>query len=1054
MPDTNLGGYYNRFDPLKNYDAHLFRAGKVLQSAELNEVQSAAHYRLQSIADVLFKDGDVVRDAQAIVNADSGAVQCQSGAIYLSGAVRGVEPAEFVIATVGLVTLGIYLNEYVIDELDDPALRDPATGTRNYEEPGAVRRQIVPRWGFAGDGQAGEFYPVYTVEDGVLRAKEAPPQLDSVTQALARYDRDSAGGTYIVDGLYVGIAADTADGQQVYTVSEGRARVNGYGVELPTSRRLVYAATPDVRFIDSEPHQSVSAEAQRITLDRPPAGEITQVRITTEKTTNITHGSFTGASDALPDTAVLAIISVSQSSTTYAAGSDYKLTAGKVDWSPSGAEPAPGSTYSVTYQYIASVAPDAPDDTGFSVTGAVEGSLVMTSYNTRLPRYDRLCLTPDGAFVWITGVAADYTPIVPRLPNDLLLLVTVVQTWRETGADARRLSRDSVRTVPMQELYAVNEKLDHILGLVAQQRLEASANMIEAGTKKGLFVDPLLDDSMRDLGVEQTALVYGGQLMLPIDADASTVSGDLDQPATLTFSPALALEQTLRTTDMKINPYQAFAQPPLPVTLTPAVDHFVETQTTTQSGVAGTTSTSEQALPYLRQREVAFRIDSWNAGELLASVDFDGIAVTPTGVTYSGGTVLGSFMIPPNVPTGTKLTVFTGDAGSAGQASYVGTHTQQTVITFVYVPASVYVAPEEPVTMSTADYNNWWWASYYAGSIDPLAQTFTLERRVQLAAVELWFAVAGTQDILLQIRETSLGMPSRGVRGSARFPAASLLTNGQPTRIPFPAPVTLEADTEYALVVMTVDADSSVRVAELGKYDATVNKWVTSQPYQVGTLLSSSNASTWTPHQDRDLAFRLLSAEYAPLTRTVDLGTVAVDGVTDLLLLAAVEIPDSAARALFDLSIPGTGVLTVSPGQPVKLTTAVSGDIGIAARLEGSAGASPILYPGTQLAFGTVAGSAEYISRGIPAGQNARVRVIFDALIPGGAAVAVAVAGIDPDDTWADAGFSSASPVDEGFVEQVYEVPVISEDMVRVKLALSGDTTARPVVKNLRVIVT
>lgn len=634
--------YYNRYDPEKHYEAHLFVPGAV-QTAEFNELQSRWCDRLRGVADALFRDGDVVRDARIVVNADTGATTCESGAIYLRGAVRGVAPASLSVPTLGVIAVGIYLRESVVTYLEDPALRDPAVGTRNYQEPGAARLKVEPVWGWSGDGQAGEFYPVYTVEDGVVRAKEPPPQLDSVTQALARYDRDSAGGSYVVSGLSVAAAADLPTGEQVYTVAEGRARVAGYGVELTTSRRLVHATAPDLRFIDSEPHTSTTAGSQRITLDRAPVGEITQVRITAERTVALTHGGYTGAKDPLPDTSVLSIVSVSQLGTTYTPGSDYKLTAGQVDWSLTGAEPAPGSAYSVTYRYIATVAPSAVDDTGCTVTGAIPDTLVLVSYNQKLPRIDRLCLDQDGALVWLHGVAADWNPAPPAVPGNLLPLATVRQTWT-TG---RSVVNDGVRTVSMADLDLINRRLDSVMGLVAQQRLESEIHLREAGTKKGLFVDPFLDDSQRDAGLEQTAAVVGGELTLPITAAVQALPADIKTPTTAAFTLQPLLQQLARTGSMPVNPYMAFEPIPAAVTLSPAVDRWTNVETNWDSAitrrfvvgsgdmasVSSRTDTvllmqSQSAIETLRPIDVQFELSGFGPNEALLSLTFDGLPVT------------------------------------------------------------------------------------------------------------------------------------------------------------------------------------------------------------------------------------------------------------------------------------------------------------------------------------------------------------------------------------------------------------------------------------------
>ncbi|PZP61767.1 MAG: DUF4815 domain-containing protein, partial [Delftia acidovorans] len=444
---------YDRFDAGKRYDRLQFAADRVLQSAELNELQSMQQHRLRGITDVLFKEGDIVRGCQCITSADTGATTIEAGALYVAGAVRGITPGTLTVATVGTVYVGAYLQTDTVTELQDPELLNPAAGTRGYGEPGALRERVTLVWGAQGDGTAGTFYPVWTIIDGSVMPKEPPPNIDAVTQALARYDRDSAGGTYVVRGLDVIMGEDLATGQQVYTVREGAARVNGHPLELGASRRLVYEAKPDLFFVDSEPHTSAGTAAQRIRFDRQPAVGTPQVRVQARKTVTLTHGGFTGAADPLPDNAVLAVDSVVQAGTTYVQGTDWKLVGGQIDWSPSGAEPVPGSTYQVTYQYMLNATPTAVDSTGFTVEGALKDTLVLVSYHYALRRYDRLVLNSEGQLQWVPGVPAAWSPKVPAAPSGTLALASVYQSWDSN----RRVDQDAVRVVPMQTLKAYQD---------------------------------------------------------------------------------------------------------------------------------------------------------------------------------------------------------------------------------------------------------------------------------------------------------------------------------------------------------------------------------------------------------------------------------------------------------------------------------------------------------------------------------------------------------------------------------------------------------------------
>lgn len=395
------------------------------------------------------------------------------------------------------------------------------------------------------------------------------------------------------------------------------------------------------------------------------------------------------------------------------------------------------------------------------------------------------------------------------------------------------------------------------------------------------------------------------------------------------------------------------------------------------------------------------------------------------------GVVAGKFTIPANVPAGTKRVTFAGSGGSSGSAVFVGSGTvtnetrQLTTTEILSVPGTTTVR------------------------IDPLAQTFSLAADQQIAAIDVWFAAIGTGKVLVQLRGTSNGIPTQETLATARLMPAqmNILTH---TRVLFDAPVSLLAGTEYALVLMCDDAVSAARIAELGKWDITNGRWVTSQPYQVGVLLSSSNASTWTPHQDRDLAFRLHRALFTANEKTVELGVVAVVNATDLLLLSIEELPSSQTRIEYLLELPGGLILTVSGGQPVRLGAAITGNVTVSARLLGNSLASPVLFHGTQLVVGRVAASSNYITRAIRGGANVRVKAIFEAFIPGNATVTVAYRGVDQDDAWVLVPFTASTEDDNGFFEITHELLGVTEDMIQLRLTLTGTTAERPRVKNLR----
>ena len=1047
--------YYNLFDPAKHYTQLLFRAGDGLQSRELNEIQTTLIHRLQGVADALLKDGDIVSGANLQIDADTGLVTLEAGRVYLRGAVREVPSATFTVPVDGRVAVGVRFSTRTVTELEDPNLREPAVGVRNYQEPGAGRLQETLAWGWEGsgtsDGQPGDFHAVYALDNGILENRRQPPVLDGVIASLARYDYD-ANGHYVTEGLGVRFLSTDAQ-EHIFSVAEGRANIDGFKVERSQSQRLRLPIDPDLQRVSSEPQvfNDSGNGSMVVTINRPPLAQVIDIKVTQQKTETVVHGAFTGSRDVLTEPTVVAVLTIQQGATTYAQGTDYKVVGDEIDWSPGGAEPAPGSSYQVTYQYIASITPTNLTDTGFKVTGVVQGSTMYIDYQWKLPRVDVLALTADGQVERIKGISQVRNPVAPTVPASRPALAEIAYDWRSgSEPDVRNVA---IRTIKVSELTAMQRQIADLYDLMALERLRVDANIREPAAKKGLFVDNFLDDDLRDQGVAQTGAVVAGVLTLPITASAQHAKDNGNALLTLDYMLTPVIEQLSRTGAMKINPYQAFEPVPARVTLNPAVDQFTVTNTSwasditerliTGSGVLEQvveTRRSEQVLAssseqaqFLRALQVAYRVEGFGPSEALADLRFDGIGISqPAGTAANAsGLLTGSFQIPQAIPAGAKLVEFLGAGGSYGSATYVGrgqivTETRRRILTTVV--------------------RRW----------DPLAQTFTLPERRTIGGLELWFTIkGGSAPVIVQIRETQVGMPTTTVLTEGRLLASEIKTDGNATRITLD-PVALEANREYALVVLTDDANHAVSVAELGKYDPRTG-WVTAQPYQIGVLLSSSNGITWTPHQTQDLTFRLLGCRFTQTSKTVSLGQYTVTNLSDVMALAGVERPAAGTDVQFLATDAQGRIYTLSEDQGLALSEKLSGNLAVSAKLTGTETASPILYPGTQLVFGTLEAAGDYLSRAIPAAATFNVSVTFDALTPGTSSVAVQ-AESGTSGSFQALSLSSGVEVGNSWVERTYKanslVGVGADRTTRVKLALSGNPQHRPFVRNLRVIVT
>lgn len=388
------------------------------------------------------------------------------------------------------------------------------------------------------------------------------------------------------------------------------------------------------------------------------------------------------------------------------------------------------------------------------------------------------------------------------------------------------------------------------------------------------------------------------------------------------------------------------------------------------------------------------------------------------------GNVKGKFSLPSDIkiPAGVKRVEFIGEQGSRGMATFTGRGT---------------ITIEERKRITVVE------------RYDPLAQTFTLLAGGRhIAGVGLWFVDIGVKPVTVQIRATATGMPTGTVLASKRINADEIVPNGE-TIVRFDTPFYFDENIEYAIVILTDDNTHSLAIAQVGQYDRQRAMWVTEQTYTTGVLLSSSNASTWTPHNNSDLAFRLYAAKFTAASRTIELPNASVTNATDAQILAQVERTGANTGASFTLS-DGAHTYQTQENAPFVLATKTTGEITATATLQGTATTSPILYTSRQLITGEVATTATYISREIKAGGGEAI-VYLESYVPSGASVSIE---IQIDSVWKAVSSSQAENLGDGWVRHEYKTPITGGNTVRCKITLNGDINSRPLCRKLRMITT
>lgn len=580
--------------------------------------------------------------------------------------------------------------------------------------------------------------------------------------------------------------------------------------------------------------------------------------------------------------------------------------------------------------------------------------------------------------------------------------------------------------------------------------------------------------------------------------DEGSTTKKYGRTATLNKSgETVVLAQQNATKSFLINPYSVFPQLP-EISISPAVDVWIEDSiitvpvslnttevlaastrhiesraywgssynySTTSSSVAdtvigtkvNTSSTesvvNENAITYIRTRTID--VEGMRFPSNLDNIKcyFDGVLapLTPTGDTVAGtapgsvradikGGFKAKFTIPEKILTGireVRLVSSTNVDGyeSSAFALYQATGTARTIQRTVTTLTTVLM--NRVTTVSTT--------RYY---VDPVGQTFVLDKMTLVSGVDLYFEAKpeGNTPVTCEIREVVNGMITPTIYGHKTLDASSVNTSSDgevATRFTFEDPVLLEENKEYAFVVRSTSAAYRIWVAELGGKDIISGDIVLANPYLIGVMLSSSNNSSWSTHQTTDVKFRIIADTYANTSEMLFNSVEEAREFSRIYTLADTVVPHGTSIDWYYSTDEGVSFKTITPYNIVHLDQMKS-SLMIKATLKRDANTtlSPIIALDS---VGAVLSSYDdvgyYITKNIT-GLDAytTVDIVLDTYLPSGTTLEVYVSEDNGSTkTLASLKEGSTKTLNYGWREQTYSVTVTSSTQCKLFIKLASN---------------
>ena len=791
---------------------------------------------------------------------------------------------KLVITGAGTEIITVRLDETLISESDDTSLLDPATDSSSAFQPGCFRVKQEIIFEVNGEGST-----VAMIVDGKLQNYIVEkPQMDIINEVLARRTFAES-GNYIVSGFELKQLDYEQDNTLLVGLSKGQAFIKGYEVVNPTDTTFTVDKALVYREVIGEPKRCSRTE-NSFSLINNPLNEISRVFVTLTSTDTIVYNYLVSEYE-LKDQPVSEILNIDG----YTQGVDYRLSNNKVVWLGQ-KTPESGTNFTVNYAYKSLLTEGTDylvyegDVTTISITNEslLDNSEVLVDYSYYLARRDTVCLDSTGSAIVVKGIDDDLDAcFAPKVHDNAYLPLGEILIY--PNSNKYEIINDTVRVSTMQRIQNAIERLDKLEYNVMMSTLDQELYDQESSEQlRAMFTESFVNYDRVDFtyeGVRLSLDVFEGKMYpyfedtrhdLLLSTNPNNRYGIIGDVYTLPYTSRNILSQDNTTGTMLVNPYQAF-DPIMTVEISPSIDTWITTSTvtTTQTSTVyrsyvwggsydySTTSESRSSLgskvikdseaTYMRQREIKITSKTFPNSANNVRCLFDGrqVALTPLNTTTKGttsgsvrpdveGNLEASFTVPANVPCGTvEVKLF--DGNLEGTAQYRATGRERVIQETILITRTV--------------------TTY----IDPLAQTFVLSDTRILTGVDLYFANKDSHSATVQVRNVEVGMPGKLLYTETVIPSEKINTSTDGTavtHVTFPNVVQCEKDTEYCIVILTDSPKLSMFIAKLGDKTLDGSKYITTNPYTTGVLLSSSNASTWTPHQDMDLKFAIYGAVF------------------------------------------------------------------------------------------------------------------------------------------------------------------------------------------------